>query len=269
MADHLLRELAPLSDRAWRAVDEEAARTIRHFLAARAMVDFQGPEGWSHSAHNLGRIVAIDPPLEGVRGDLRSVQPLVELRTPFTVARPELEAVDRGSQAPDLDAVIDAARTAALAEERAVFHGYAAAGIRGVLAASSHAPVDLPADYDAYPTAVAMALAALRQSGVGGPYALALGSRAYTGVVETAENGGYPLLEHLRLIVGELLWAPGVDGAALISRRGGDYTLVCGQDFAIGYLSHDESDVHLYIQESITLEVVEERAAVWLRHPAP
>jgi uncharacterized linocin/CFP29 family protein len=196
------------------------------------------------------------------------VLPLVELRTIFDVPRSEVEAIDRGSEAPDLEGVVDAARRAALAEDTALFHGYAAAGIAGIAGASSHPPAPLTDDYDSYPTMVARAVATLRQTGVGGSYALALGSRSYTGVVETTEHGGYPLLEHLRLIVGgPVLWAPGVDGAVLLSQRGGDYRLVCGQDFSIGYLSHDEVAVRLYLEETFTFEVLEDSAAVWLQYP--
>lgn len=269
MSDHLLRNIAPLSDAAWAAVDEEASRTLRHLLAGRALVDFVGPKGWRHSAHDLGRVTRLPGPSEGVETHLRAVQPLAELRTVFDLPRVELEAVDRGSEAPDLSAVIDAARRAALAEDTAIFHGYETAGIAGIASSSTHAPVDLSDDYDQYPTSVARGVAMLRQAGVGGPYALALGSRCYTGVAETAEHGGYPLIEHLRLIVGgPVLWAPGVDGATILSQRGGDYRLVCGEDFSIGYLSHNDATVRLYIEESFTLEILEDRAAVWLRYPA-
>ncbi|MDQ6928590.1 MAG: bacteriocin family protein [Actinomycetota bacterium] len=268
MTDHLLRNLAPVSDEAWAAIDEEAVRTLRHLLAGRVLVEFAGPEGWRHSAHDLGRVTPVAGPSEGVTGQLRVVQPLVELRTVFDVPRVEIDAVDRGSEAPDLAAVVDAARRAALAEDAALFHGYAAAGIAGIAGASSHPPAQLTDDYDNYPTSVARAVAALRQAGVGGTYALALGSRCYTGVVETTEHGGYPLLEHLRLIVGgPVLWAPGVDGAVLLSQRGGDYRFVCGQDFSIGYLSHDDTAVRLYVEESFTFQVLEDSAAVWLRYP--
>ena len=45
-------------------------------------------------------------------------------------------------------------------------------------------------------------------------------------VVETAEHGGYPLLDHLRKILdGPIVWAPGVDGAVVLSLRGDDFVL--------------------------------------------
>ena len=38
--NHLLRELAPISDSAWRALDEEARERLRGPLAARRLVDY-------------------------------------------------------------------------------------------------------------------------------------------------------------------------------------------------------------------------------------
>lgn len=80
--NHLRRDLAPISDGAWAAIDAEAARTLRHFLAARKVVDFSGPLGWEHSADVIGRVERIEGPVEGVDAGVRSIQPLVELRTP-------------------------------------------------------------------------------------------------------------------------------------------------------------------------------------------
>jgi uncharacterized linocin/CFP29 family protein len=267
--NHLRRELAPLSTEAWEAVEAEATRTLRHYLAARPLVDFAGPRGWEHSAAQLGRVHAVVPsPAEGVVADVRNVQPLIEVRTPFVLAREELDAVDRGAGDPDLAPLIDAARLAAMAEDRAVFHGYTAGGIAGIVAASPYDAEAIGNDFNAYPRIVARAVATLRREGVSGPYALALGPRCYTGVIETTEHGGYPVLEHVKLIVGgPVVWAPGVDGAVVVSQRGGDYELVCGQDFSIGYRTHTEDAVELYLVESFTFVVNDGRAAVSLEYP--
>jgi uncharacterized linocin/CFP29 family protein len=268
VTDHLRRHLAPLSDLAWERVDAEAARTLRHYLAARPLVEFSGPRGWDHSAEPLGRVrPAVPSPAEGVVADVRAVQPLVELRSPFQLSLLELEAIDKQAPDPDLGPVVEAARLAALAEDRVLFHGHDAAAIAGITPSSPHEPLSISDDYDEYPSVVARAVAALRRAGVGGPYAIALGPRCYTGVVETTEHGGYPVLEHVKLIVGgPVLWAAAVDGAVVISTRGGDYELVCGQDFAIGYRGHDSDAVELYLEESITLLVHDNRAAIALRY---
>src|SRR5690242_6282944 len=267
--NHLMRELAPVSEAAWSAVDEEASRALRHFLTARRLLDFSGPHGWECSATSLGRAQSLSgAPEEGVEARSRLVRPLVELRTPFTLSRDELDAIDRGALGPDLDPVTDAARRAALAEDRAVFHGFAAAGIDGIIQETPHDAVAISDDYDDYPSVVARAVARLRDAGVEGPYAIALGPRCYTGILETTHHGGYPVLEHIRLILsGPILWAPSVDGAVVVSQRGGDFEIVCGEDFSIGYLSHDANSVQLYLEESITLRVVGPEAAIRLYYP--
>ena len=73
---------------------------------------------------------------------------------------------------------------------------------------------------------------------IDGPYAIALGPRCYAGLTKTTV-GGYPVMEHVRrLLDGPIVWAPGVDGAVVLSQRGGDFELAVGQDFSLGYL-HD------------------------------
>jgi uncharacterized linocin/CFP29 family protein len=148
-----------------------------------------------------------------------------------------------------------------------VFHGSESANISGIAGATPHDPLRISDDYGAYPGIVARAVATLQRAGVGGPYAVALGPRCYTGVVETTELGGYPVLEHLRLITGgPVLWAPAVDGALVLSQRGGDFELTVGQDVSLGYLDHDEDSVRLYVEESFTFQVLTPEAAVHLSY---
>ena len=259
----LLRELAPISDVAWEEIEQEAKRTLKFTLAARKLVDFRGPLGWDASAVSLGRTQGADtPPQSGVEARLRRVQPLVELRIPFQLSRQELEAVGRGARDPDLDAVRDAARNAALAEDRAIFHGYSAGAIEGIIEAAAGSTLAISDNYEDYPALVAEATNKLRSSGVGGPYAIALGPRCYTGLTKTTK-GGYPVIEHVRrLLDGPIVWAPGVNGAVVLSVRGDDFELVVGQDFSLGYLTHTANVVTLYLQESFTFRVLTSEAAV-------
>ena len=122
-------------------------------------------------------------------------------------------------------------------------------------------------DYSHYPEHVASAVAVLRAADIAGPYAIALGSRCFTGVTETTEHGGYPVLEHLRQILGgPVVWAPAVDGAVVMSQRGGDFELTVGQDFSIGYRTSDASSVSLYLEESLAFRVNTPEAAVHLAY---
>ncbi|MGO8883748.1 MAG: family 1 encapsulin nanocompartment shell protein [Streptosporangiaceae bacterium] len=262
--NNLHRELAPVSGEAWSQIDEEAARTLRRNLAGRRVVDVHGPAGEAFAAVATGHRRPIDPPAAGVLAQQRVAASVVELRVPFALDRTQIDDVARGSQDSDWQPVKDAARQLAFAEDRAIFAGYAAAGITGIGPASSNAALTLPADAREYPDVIAKALSALRVAGVNGPYAVVLSADAYTEVSETRDHG-YPVIEHIgRLISGDIIWAPAITGAVVLTTRGGDFDLQLGQDVAIGYLSHDEAHVQLYLQESMTFLVYTSEAAVTL-----
>jgi uncharacterized linocin/CFP29 family protein len=262
--NHLLRDLAPVPPAAWTEIEAEARRTLEHFLTARRLVDVAGPMGWDQDAVARGRVVDVADPPAGVRARLRTPQPLIELRAEFALERDVLDALDRGADV-DLQPVSDAARRLAAAEDNLVLGDDSFAGSTGLGGASPHAAISIGEDSRNIPRAVARAIQILRDSGVGGPYAVALGSDAHTSVVETTEMGGYPVLEHIRLIAGgSVLWAPTVDGALVLSTRGCDAQLTLGQDAALGYSDHDGSAVRLYLEESVAFEVLTPEAAVRL-----
>ena len=263
----LLRELAPISTAAWTQIEEEAKRTLKFMLAARKLVDFTGPLGWDTSTVSSGRSQTIAGEA-GAQLRVRTTQALVEVRVPFELDREELEAVGRGAKDPDLDPVREAARKAAIIEDRAVFHGHTGAEIRGINEAAAMSALTLTEDYTAYPGVVAEAIHNLHCAGVAGPYAIALGPRCYTGLTKTTK-GGFPVIEHVRkLVEGPIVWAPALDGAVVLTLRGGDFELVVGQDFSIGYLDHSASAVRLYLQESFTFRVLSPEAAIPLAYPA-
>jgi uncharacterized linocin/CFP29 family protein len=126
----------------------------------------------------------------------------------------------------------------------------------------------LPADIRRYPDAIAQALSQLRLVGVDGPYSVLLSADAYTALAETSDNG-YPVLEHVKkLVKDEIIWAPAIAGAFVLTTRGGDFDLHIGQDVSIGYLSHTDSVVRLYLQETLTFLLLTAEAAVALGPPA-
>ena len=264
--NHLLRELAPISEDGWNRIDSEARERLTPALAARKLVDFAGPHGWNYAASNLGRTRKLaDPPVDGVWGLQRRVLALTELRAPFSLAADELRDADRGAREVDFGLLDEAVRRIAIAENSIVFHGWEASGIVGVLQAAKHDPIVLGEHGERYARHVAKAVETLLGAGVDGPYGLALGPEAYTDVLETTEHGGYPLLDHLRKILGgPLVWAPGVQGAAVVSMRGGDFLFESGEDISIGYERHSAESVDLYLEESFSFRVVTPEAAVAL-----
>jgi uncharacterized linocin/CFP29 family protein len=196
------------------------------------------------------------------------VKALVELRFPFELDRQAIDDVERGANDSDWQPAKDAAREIAFAEDGAIFEGYAAADIVGIRQGTSNPKMSLPADVRQYPDAIAQALSQLRLAGVNGPYTVLLGAEAYTALAETSDRG-YPVLEHVkRLVDDKIIWAPAIEGAFVLTTRGGDFDLHIGQDVSIGYLSHTDNAVRLYLQETFTFLLLTSEAAVALA-PSP
>jgi len=255
--NNLHRELAPISDAAWAQIEEEASRTLKRYLAGRRVVDVKGPSGVALSAVGTGHLQNITAPGNGIIARQRVVKALVELRVPFELDRQMIDDVERG-----------VLRRLPVRIVGAIFEGYAAGGIEGIRQGTSNPIENLPADVRNYPDAIAHALSQLRLVGVNGPYSVLLGANEYTAVAE-ARDYGYPVLEHLRRIVdGEIIWAPAIAGAFVLTTRGGDFDLHVGQDISIGYSSHTDTAVRLYLQETFTFLLLTAEAAVALA-PAP
>ncbi len=262
--DLLKRNLAPILPDAWKQIDDEARRVLKLNLAGRKLVDFDGPHGWEFAAVSTGVLDPIaEEPMQGVSAGIRRVQPIVELRTPFRLSIPDLDAVARG-KSPDLSSVVKAAEKIARVEDSAIFNGFKAGRISGIIDSSPHPPVHVTST-STWPQAIAQAKEVLRTVGVGGPFALALGPKAYDELSSGSEDG-YPLLKRIeKLVDGPIVWAPTISGAVLLSTRGGDFELTVGQDFSIGFTYVEKQELELYLAESFTFRVIEPAAAIALR----
>lgn|SRR5579871_2373198 len=265
--NNLHRELAPISDAAWAEIEEETTRTLKRYLAGRRVVDVPAAGGVGFPAAATGHRVPIAPPAEGILASQREVKALVELRVPFELTRDAIDDVERGSEDSDWQPAKDAAKLMAFAEDRAIFTGYREANIQGIRESTSNPIMTLPADVRNYPDAVAQALSQLRLVGVNGPYSVLFGAKAYTQLAETRDHG-YPVLEHVqRIVEGDIIWAPAIEGGYVLTTRGGDFELNIGQDVSIGYLNHTDTSVRLYLQETFTFRVLTSEAAVVLSIP--
>jgi uncharacterized linocin/CFP29 family protein len=215
-------------------------------------------------AIGTGHLRNLAAPGDGILARQREVKPLVELRVPFELDRQQIDDVERGANDSDWQPAKDAARLLAFAEDRAIFEGYAAAGIGGIREGTSNPIITLPTDIRAYPDVIAQALGQLRLVGVNGPYSVLLGADAYIALSETSDHG-YPVLRHIKSLVdGEIIWAPAITGAFVLTTRGGDFGLYIGEDVSIGYLSHNDETVRLYLEETFTFLLLTTEASVAL-----
>ena len=138
--NNLHRGLAPISDAAWAQIEEEASRTLKRHLAARRVVDVDGPKGTDFSAVGTGHLKKIATPGDGVEATQREVRALVELRVPFELSRQAIDDVERGANDPMGELVAVRVRHAALCMMHVMKLGY-----RGV-AGLEHLDVELQRD---------------------------------------------------------------------------------------------------------------------------
>jgi uncharacterized linocin/CFP29 family protein len=260
----LKRDVAPITDAAWAVIDEEARRSLRADLSARRFVDVTGPKGAEYAGVNMGRIqLPKKNEVEGVRFGIRQVQPLIETRVPFELNIWELDNVERGAEDPDLDALTEACRKAACFEDRAIYEGFEDGCIHGLADSSPHDKFELDGGGSEHADAVAAAVMTMLDAGVDGPFGLVLGSQAYRKMI--TGGGEYPPLRRLRSIIeGPIIHSRVLTGGLVVSMRGGDLELVLGEDFAVGYETHDAQKVRLFVTESFTFRVLDPAAVVAL-----
>ena len=91
--NNLHRELAPISESAWASIEEEARQTFTINLAGRRVVDVAEPGGITLAAVGTGHLDGAEAAGDGVTARVRRAQPLIELRTPFTLDRQAIDDV--------------------------------------------------------------------------------------------------------------------------------------------------------------------------------
>ena len=265
MSNILKRHLAPLSAEAWKLIDEQAKAVLKGNLSARALVPFNGPHGLAAAAVNLGGVTAAAKTvIPDVQWGIRQVLPLVEAFVPFQLSLEDLEQVERGGVAPDLHAVVEAAAKMARFEEQAIYNGLPEGGTSGLLSASPHKAVALPAKPEGFIGAIGSAVLTLQQNSIGGPYHLVLGTAAYQ-TLALGEVQGRPMSKFIGdlLLGGSIRWSPVLGGGgALFSGRGGDSELTVGQDYAIGFAGTEDDTVNFFIMASFAFRVIEPAAAI-------
>lgn len=93
------------------------------------------------------------------------------------------------------------------------------------------------------------------------PYSLVVGREAYK-LLNTVHEG-YPLIKTVSSIIdGKVILSEAVEGAFLMPYDHEDIELTIGQDFSIGYENHDDKKIKLFITESLTFRVLDEKLIV-------
>jgi uncharacterized linocin/CFP29 family protein len=262
--DILKRELAPVAQEAWQEIDRQATLVLQAYLSVRKFVDVIGPNGWDYAAAPLGRL---DVPKNQKPGEVQfgihAVQPLVEARAPFNLDVWELDNIIRGAKDIELKSLEEATKKIAIFEENAIFNSFKPGNIVGLSEACGHKTLGFARNPTSFLDALSQAVGQLIASSIGGPYALVVNPKTWQLIASYAE--GFPLQQHVKeLLEGPVIYSLAAKDAYLVSMRGGDLELTIGQDFAVGYQSHTNTEVTLFITESFTFRALEPAAFIHL-----
>lgn len=250
----LNRELAPISEEAWKEIDERAKEVLKSYLSARKVVNIEGPKGWDYTAITEGRLDGIED-YNDIEFGTYNVLPLTEARVDFEMNRWELDNIMRGAKDIDYEPLEEAVKSIALFEENAIYNSLEKANIEGIFDIQEEV-IKLGEDSTDILKGIAKGLIKLKEAYAEGPYDLIVGKDVY----EIIKSGapGYPLDRRIKaLIEGDIVLSHAVDGAVLVPHDHEDLELTIGQDFSIGYQSSDSKNVKFFITESFTFRILD------------
>jgi uncharacterized linocin/CFP29 family protein len=256
------KSLAPLTDKAWSEITDRTKQILNAYLTARKFVDINGPNGMEMGGISTGRLVVPEnQSLEGVNYGIREFMPLVEVRKPFELDLWELDNIERGAKDIDLSPLENAAREVAVFEENAIYEGFQPAKIIGLEKAAEGSLFALPTDANAFLKEIGNQIINLTRKTVQGPYTLVINEMEWLELIKLSE--GYPIQKQLKTVLGgKVLINHFNKNSFLLTERGGDYELVIGQDYTLGYDSHTTSKVKLFLTGSFTFRVLSPEAIV-------
>jgi uncharacterized linocin/CFP29 family protein len=264
----LRRNAAPLSAKVWKEIDEIAGSMFKQTVVGRRITDFDGPRGWNHVATQLGTFKPARAPQSSgkVQFMIPDVLLLTELRAEFEVPWADIDIFERVGPTLESKSIEDAAKETALAEDTLLFFGTTTTP--GLLTHSDTPRVAL-SDWSASGRLVTDLLSAVQKldtAGVKGPYEAVLSSQHYYSYLrQTGEGGVYPAAKQLGIVLEKVHHSPVIDGAVVLSTRGGDFLTTVGGDFTVGYRWHDDKAVHLFCVETIAPQLLTPEALCVIR----
>jgi uncharacterized linocin/CFP29 family protein len=259
--DYLRRRFAPLSESAWKALDEAIVQTARHEMAARHLGQVEGPKGWEHVGARVGTMRPCRTPESKAAVCVPEVVLLAELRVEFSVPWSAIEAFERGAPTLDARPAEVAAREIALAEDVLLFYGEP---IGSGFLTSKESPRVQIGDWSRPGQLLSDLLDAVQlldTSGIPGPYEAVLPTGRYYAYAKAVSEGGYPTERHLRTLLRGVHRSSVMREAGVVySTRGGDAVITVGGDLSVGYREHDRDAVHLMCVETLAGQMLTPQA---------
>ena len=257
--------LAPIAAEAWDEINETAVDVLETTLSARKVLHVDGPYSLSTTAVSNGTLKLLKTDKDAaVKSGLYDVQPLLESRATFTLSRWELDNVLRGKKDVDLDALEDAAEALARYEDDAVFNGNKEAKITGLVNLAPH-KLSMSDDPNETLQAIAEGILKLEDAYVGKPFTLVVGDDVFK-MINKVYDGKLLLDAIEKLSEGAVVHSKVLKRAFLLPYNHEDLELTIGQDYTIGYDSHDAESVTLFMMNAFTFRVHDENLIVYFKY---
>lgn len=251
----LYRELAPISDAAWKEIDERAEEVLKAYLSARKVVRVNGPKGLDYNVITEGRLADVLETDDVCYGNYK-ILPLTESRIEFEMDRWELDNIARGAKDIDYTPLENAVEKIALFEENAIYNGLEHAIIQGLKDALESEEITFGANAKSIMKGITDGLVELKKSYAEGPFSLVVNDEAYKRIL--SEETAYPLDKRIEeLIGGKIVFSHVIDGAYLLPYDNENLELTIGRDFSIGYQNHSNEKVKFFVTESFTFRVLD------------
>lgn len=259
--DLFKKNLAPISNEAWKEIEEQAKDTLKANLSARKFLCIEGPKGWDYPGKTLGRLKINKPKKEGFSYGTRIFLPVVEARISFSLNQWELDNVSRGAEDIDLENLERAAKKIAHFEESVVYDGLPGSDVKGLLSVAESS-VTLSKDPATWLEKISKGIEILRNSAISGPYMLVLNPKSWNQL--DCYTKGYPLRKQItELLGGKIILSNYLQKNGLIvPANSDDLKLTIGQDFSIGYEHHDSKEIQLFLTETFVFQVNEPKAII-------
>lgn len=252
----LKRELAPLSQSAWDAIDERAKRVLSSILSVRKFARYNGAKGYDYKAIPTGRLSVNKS--SDVHYGVNLMLPLIEERVNFVVNRWEMDNVSRGAQDIDFKSLEDALYKTVSFAEKSVYNGLDDACIVGLINSSTHDHLILGETAEEVLRNIAGGMFKLKDSYSGNrSFALVVSEDIYTKLNSMGQ--GYDFINKIKEILdgGKIISSKFLDRAILVPFDSEDIELTIGQDYSIGYQEHTETDIKLFVTLTFTFRVTD------------
>ncbi len=264
--DLFKQHLAPIAEEAWEEINETAEKVLTTMLSARKVLHVNGPFGLDKASVPNGTLDMVDENGKDgvVSAGLYNVDRLLESRIAFELPRWELDNVLRGKKDVELDTLEDAAEKLALYEEDTIYNGNTKANIKGLVSLAEH-KLSMSDDANENLQAIAEGLLKLKDAYTEKPYMLVVGEDLFK-ILHKVYDGKLLIDAIESLIDGKVVHSKVLKGALLLPYDHEDLEITIGQDYAIGYESHDAKNVKLFITNAFTFRVLDKALIVYYKY---